>query len=66
MWLRPDVEAAAIGDWVRIAIVADDHDGDMSYGFFVPLRVCQDQKLAAISKFRVEAKDLELYHMDRL
>ena len=51
MWLRPDVEAAAIGDWVRIAIVADDHDGDMFHGFFVPLRVCEDQKLAAISNF---------------
>ena len=47
----PDVEAAAIGDWVCIAIVADDHDGDMSHGFFVPLRVCVDQKLAAISNF---------------
>ena len=29
--LTPDVEVAAIGDWVRIAIVADD-TGDMPHG----------------------------------
>ena len=28
MWQPHDVEAAAIGDWVPIAIVADDNDGD--------------------------------------
>ena len=39
MWLRPNVEAAAVGDYVRIAIVADDYDGDISHGFLVPLRV---------------------------
>ena len=65
MWLPPDVEAAAIGDWVRIAIVADDGDGAMSHEFLVPLRVLCRPRTGRNIGFQVEAKDLELHHVGR-